>query len=300
MLGLEGGQEFRVREQRAVRFVDRFHDVVEILELTRAENLGMAGEDLLHERAPGARHAQNKERDIRGIAETRLAAHELGRHHLADAVEEPEHLPLLVGDLLPLERTALQHVLEGLSVALEIAVRLAEREMELHLVVFGKRRHLLGELLHRQQIRVVRGFERLGVHQVDEHRGRFRLEAAGGVIASHRLLNSAELLEAVAEVIVGVHHFGLVEDRLTKARHSLLRLGVVEQNSPQQVVRIGILRAQSDRMPYRRFGLLVALELAEVRGEIGVRATAPGVERQGALQDPDRLLVPVELHQRER
>ena len=87
MLGLEGGQEFRVREQRAVRFVDRFHDVVEILELTRAENLGMAGEDLLHERAPGARHAQNKERDIRGIAETRLAL-KLGALELLDTLDQ--------------------------------------------------------------------------------------------------------------------------------------------------------------------------------------------------------------------
>src|SRR5215471_16242673 len=75
----------------------------EVVDFARAEDAGMAGQDLFDQARAGARHADHEDRSIRWISATRSGAQHIERKRGANALHLHQSFAFVVGDMLPLE-----------------------------------------------------------------------------------------------------------------------------------------------------------------------------------------------------
>jgi hypothetical protein len=95
----------------------------------------MARQHLLDQCRARARHAENEDRRRRRVAEPLLLAHQFRREHLAHPLETTERLGFVIGNAPLHQRVAGEDVLEGLRMSADIPQYLAEREMQVDLLL---------------------------------------------------------------------------------------------------------------------------------------------------------------------
>src|SRR5258708_28679410 len=108
------------------RFTDGGGEPAGLGELSGAKDLRMAGENLLDQSGARARQAEDEHRYRGGIAEPAFLFQQSGAEHPSDAIEALQRLRLVVDDLLPLERIALQEMAEGPRLVADVGQSSAE------------------------------------------------------------------------------------------------------------------------------------------------------------------------------
>src|SRR5690242_2312486 len=98
----------------------------------------MARQDLLSQAGARSWHANDEYRHRRGVTEAASLTHRFGSEQFSHPLELRQCRGLIIDDLFPLERIAVDEVIERPFVLPEIGIDLCEREMEMYLVPFGK------------------------------------------------------------------------------------------------------------------------------------------------------------------
>ena len=98
-----------------------------------------------------------KDRHRRGVAEVSPFADQRGGEDPTHAVEPLQHCRLVIDDLPPLERIAVEQMAERTLMLPDVRVTLAEREIELDLLFVGERCSIVDQRLKRREVRVAEG-----------------------------------------------------------------------------------------------------------------------------------------------
>ena len=109
----------------------RAGNAIEILQLAGGLDLGMAGQNLLDERAAGTGHAEHEDRNRRGIAHRGKAIEQRGVECLGnerDRFLQPGRFVEL--HFAPLQRIAPQPMLEGARIVANVFERLAQGKVD--------------------------------------------------------------------------------------------------------------------------------------------------------------------------
>src|SRR6516225_10541267 len=117
----------------------------------------MGPQNLLDERAARTDHADDKDRHRRGVAEASSFANHRGGEDPTHAVEPLQHCRLVINDLPPLERIAVEQMAERTLMLPDVRVTLAEREIELDLLFVGERCSIVDQRLKRREVPVAEG-----------------------------------------------------------------------------------------------------------------------------------------------
>ena len=124
-------------------------------------DLGMAGQNLLDERAAGAGHAEHEDRSGRGIARPGEAVEQSGVEQLGDEPESALIGRFVVIDFAAFQGIALEQMLEGARIVADVFQRLAEREVDVRHLLGGQTAGVGGKRFQRGEIGIARakGFE---------------------------------------------------------------------------------------------------------------------------------------------
>ena len=115
-----------------------------------------------------------------------------------------------------------------------------------------------------------------------------------------RLLQTAELLERVAHVVVGVGEVGLEGKRAAVMGDRRVRIAALEGDAAHQVDGVVVVRVQRQR-PLDRRGRLLDLVLVEQNaGVVDVELVDPRLDHERAAQQVGGLVEPVEVLDRQR
>jgi hypothetical protein len=117
-------------------------DVVQFNGLAERVHARVTCHHLFDQRAAQARHPDDEDRHLGGIASSPFVAKQLRRKNLRDPPEPVERRRFVVDYSLALQRVALQQMSERCFVLLDIVISLGQRKMELDLCFQRMRAHI--------------------------------------------------------------------------------------------------------------------------------------------------------------
>jgi hypothetical protein len=202
---------------------------VEVHDLPGGKNPRVAGEHLLHQRGAGARHADDEDRQVRGLAEPLFAAQQFRCECRRYAAKDVEGFRLVVSDLPSLQRVPLDEVAERLLIPTEVFVGLRQREMQLDPPLGRLRPHGARQLLHGAKMRIIRG-EALALGETAIELGLARVQRDRLLECRLRLLEPSQRPQRVAAqmmrpriVRIAGKHCVVTSDRFLGAFQGLQR-----------------------------------------------------------------------------
>src|SRR5271154_3593951 len=116
----------------------------------------MARQDLLHERGAGPRHADDKNWLFRPVARFLARRQQFRREYAGQAIKPGNGGRLVVVDLGPSDRVALQEMCEASVLLAKILIGLGEAEMQHALLLCRESRNVRQRVLQKAKGRLVR------------------------------------------------------------------------------------------------------------------------------------------------
>jgi hypothetical protein len=215
-----------------------------------------------------------------------------------DPLEERRGHVLVVVDDAALQGVALQQVPEGRFVITEVGVGLAEREMQLHLLLFGQRSDVAGERLQGLELRIS-GRELDAVREVQQHADGLRIGLQRFEIGRLRFVESAELLEQIPHIVVGLAQVRLERDRLLVARQRRLGLAELRQHLAHHVERLGVIGLEAEGTLARGPRLLHHVLVVIGAGKVGEGRVIARIHGNRLLQQRKSLVGSIEVQHRQ-
>ncbi len=228
-----------------------------------------------------------------------FCADQFARERRLDAVEQANDRRLVIGNGRALGRIAGEKMRERALVILQIAVGLAEREIELHAVGLRQAFGFCRQRLHRGKMRIA-GREFLGVREIDVDAGDIRIEPDRLQIGVVGFLQLAELFEHVAHIVVGVGKVGLERKRAPVGSERGGEIAALEGDAAHQIDGVMIVGVKRERALVCLGGFVDLVLVEQHGGIVHEQLFVARLDDERAAHEVGGFVEPVEIFERQR